>query len=341
MEVLFKFKELRNLIKVDLLTGVVPVIWGPPGVGKTSLAMEVARDLGIEGIYKLDAPLFMPWDYCIPIPRHETKSIELYRAGFLPEKGPALIVVDDLAHAAQMQQYVLMQLTLEKRVGNLRLGDDVYIVITCNREEDLAGANPLLSTVLNRCTHYSLSPDFDEWAQWGIMSGEIHPDIISFLRGNVELFSTLPVEGVRAFPTPRSWHIASKKLKRLPLEDESLLRGHLTSSVGEVAATKFMAWWRYIKEVDPVKILQEGTPGEFSKDRVFATVNVVAKFLIKENNFKKFPKETVKFFQDLPGELKIVFLKELSLLDEKVLSEIIKIDANVFSKYIFDIMTEE
>ncbi len=319
MEIKVNFKEAKKLAVICLKAKRVPAIWGPPGIGKSSMAKEIAQEIGADVVI-LDAPLLDPTDYAIAVPNHEEQKVKIYPTGFLPQKGPALIVVEDLPHAKSYQQVPIMQMVLDRRIGHLKFEDDVYFFITGNREEDLAGVNPIPSPLNNRLFHIDLDPDPEEWLIWA-RTNELDSRITGFITARKDLLLQLPEEGKKAWPTPRSWHMASDILKSVgnTSADDITLRHILAGTVGSSVASMFLAWLKYLQGVNPEEIIEQGKmPTVQDRSQMFAVVQAVAEFIKKKKSvyIEKYRDGIESFFKWLQGEFKMAFLKELVTYDK-------------------------
>jgi hypothetical protein len=310
------FKELVPLVVRTILAGRVPAIWGPPGIGKSALGRKV-RDVLEEklkqpvGFYILDAPLLQPFDYTVAVPDHSSQSVKLYRTGFLPEKGPAVVLVEDLPHAKPYQVIPLMQIVLDHRIGPLKFSDDVYFIITGNREEDLANVNPLPSPLYNRLVHFDMTADLDVWREWAKGNG-LDNRVVGFVYAFPQHFCELPKEGVKAWSTPRSWHMLSDIIK--DVEDETTLRQLASATVGSAVTSVFLSWVKYLQDLDPREILKTGElPRYKDRQHLFAIVTAVTTEIkkMKKEEIKKSITNIVKIWNYLEGDYKVTFLKEL------------------------------
>jgi len=344
------FKELVPLVVKTLLAGRVPAIWGPPGIGKSALGRKV-RDLLEEklkqpvGFYILDAPLLQPFDYTVAVPDHSSKTVQLYKTGFLPEKGPAVVLVEDLPHAKPYQVIPLMQIVLDHRIGPLRFSDDVYFIITGNREEDLANVNPLPSPLYNRLVHFDMTADLDVWREWA-KANELDPRVVGFVYAFPQYFCQLPQEGVKAWATPRSWHMLSDVIK--DIEDEVVLRQLASATVGSSVTSVFISWVKYLQDIDPRGILKTGElPHYKDRQHLFAIVTAVTTEIkkLKKEEIKKLLPNIVKIWKNLDGDYKTTFLKELieykkdGKIDPSILAYIIGFpETKEMIKYIQDLI---
>jgi hypothetical protein len=346
------FKELLHLVVKTVLSGRVAAIWGPPGIGKTALGRKV-RDV-IEqkinkqvGFYVLDAPLLQPFDYTVAVPDHNSQTVKLYRTGFLPEKGPAVVLVEDLPHAKPYQVIPIMQIVLEHRIGPLYFSDDVYFIITGNREEDLANVHQLPSPLYNRLVHFEMEADLDVWREWA-KGNRLDPRVIGFVYVYPQYFCQLPQEGVKAWPTPRSWHILSDLIK--DVEDETLLRSLATAAVGASVASVFISWIKYLQLVEPKKVLETGVlPRYTDRTQLFAILCALINEIkrTKKEEIGKIVKNIVKIWQSLESDYKIFFIKELLDFDENsnlkldLISYILTFDeAEPMKKFVKDVVKD-
>lgn len=322
MDISYNYDDVKKYSLITLRAGRTPAIWGAPGIGKSTLGREIAEELGAE-LYVLDAPLLQPFDYAIAVPDHESKKVTLYPTGFLPEKGPAVVLVEDLPHAKSYQMIPIMQMVLDRRIGHMRFTDDVYFIITGNREEDLAGVNPIPSPLLNRLVHYPMDVDVERWVIWGKSAG-LDERITGFISANPQHLLKKPEDGVRAWPTPRSWHMLSDQLKKAS-NDDTTLRSLTSSTIGPQVTHVFMAWVKYLQTVDPKDIIENGAiPSTSDRGQMFALLQSVAGLLKqkKPDYIQKHKGNVVDFFKWLQGEFKMAFLKEMVTYDKKQRPEI-------------------
>ena len=305
------FQSAKRIVKTVLFAKRTVFLFGPPGVGKSALGREIAQELGAE-LCLLDAPLVQPIDYLAAVPNHEMKKVMLYPTGFIPEKGPAVVLVDDLPHAKPYQQTPLLQMALDRRIGPIKFSDDVYFILTGNREEDLAEVNPIISPLLNRLVQLELEPSLEEWLEWG---GEtIREEVQAFLKAYPTEFVRVPQEGQNAWPTPRSWHILSDCLNYAERLSSEEVRALAYGTVGEYTGGLFFTFVAHLRGIDPTRIVEKGEiPQETARERVYAYMYAVCSLLKGKGveYLNKWAKNIVKFFDQLPGEFKTAMLKEL------------------------------
>ncbi|MEY5061258.1 MAG: hypothetical protein RIS45_1179 [Planctomycetota bacterium] len=182
-------------------------IWGPPGVGKSAIVAQLARERGLE-LVDIRAPLLDPTDLR-GIPAVVGDRAEWFAPSFLPREGaaPGVLFFDELNAAPPIVQASLYQLVLDRRIGEYRLPDGWVVVAAGNREQDRSVVYRMPEALSNRFVHLDFQPSFDDWRRWAV-SRQLHASVVAFLSLRRELLHK-PGGNERAFPTPRSWEMAA------------------------------------------------------------------------------------------------------------------------------------
>jgi len=251
------FGEARACARAVLPLKVPLMVWGPPGAGKSALARRVAADLGIERIYDLRGSLLDAVDLRgFPVVRDDGVT-HWCAPAFLPrpDDGPALLLLDELTQSPPPVQAGMLQLFLDRRVGEYALPDDTLILAAGNRAEDRAGVQRLIAPLLNRMLHVELAVDPEEWLVWAAGAGVIEEVRATIAYRPELLFHHDPKEDTRAFPTPRAWEFASRVY---PVTPEGLRWPLLEGTVGRGATAEFMAVVEVRARLVPVETLLGG-----------------------------------------------------------------------------------
>ena len=223
----------------DLLANRWPIfIWGPPGVGKSSIVAQVARRQDLD-LIDVRASLLDPTDLRgIP---YVHEGVATWSApSFLPRDpdSSGILFFDELNAAPPLVQASLYQLTLDRRIGEYELPVGWRIVGAGNRAEDASVVYRMPAALANRFVHLDFEVSLDDWANWAL-DAEIHPLVVAFLRVRRELI--LDMSNLdRAFPTPRAWEMLSDVIKRMGSPKEAA--DTLIGVVGEGAALEFLGF---------------------------------------------------------------------------------------------------
>jgi hypothetical protein len=215
-------------------------LWGPPGVGKSSIVRQAARARGVP-LLDVRASLLDPTDLR-GIPAVVEGRAQWCPPSFLPggDDPAGILFFDELNAAPPLVQASLYQLTLDRRVGEYELPVGWRMVAAGNRAEDRSVTFRMPAALANRFIHLDFEADFEDWRTWAV-SESLHPLVIGFVSTRRELLLNLGNTD-RGFPTPRAWQMVSDALQALgnPLEAADVLLG----IVGEGAATEFLAYAR-------------------------------------------------------------------------------------------------
>src|SRR5262245_13767850 len=212
-------------------------VWGPPGVGKSSIVRSVASAKNLP-VLDVRASLLDPTDLR-GIPTIANGRAVWCPPSFLPAKkdSPGLLFFDELNAAPPLVQASLYQLTLDRRVGEYTLPDGWTVIAAGNRAEDRSVTFRMPAALANRFVHLDFEVNFDDWRTWAFSAG-VHPLVTSFLSVRRELLFDMSVPE-RGFPTPRSWEIVSDALKAAG--SSRAIRDVVLGIVGEGASIEFLA----------------------------------------------------------------------------------------------------
>jgi len=232
--------QTARALETLLLTKRPVYVHGSPGISKSDTVKAVGAKLGRE-IIDIRAVLLDPVDLR-GIPHvNGDKRAHWCPPSFLPyeDDSTAIIFLDELSQAAPMVQAACLQLCLDRRLGEYVLPKGCSIIAAGNKRSDRAGAQRLITPLLNRFVHIEMAVDVDEWLRWADQSG-IDTRIRSFIawRKADALMGFRPDSDEMAFPTPRSWHFASDVIQAARAVEMPLVAG----CVGAGAAAEFVGF---------------------------------------------------------------------------------------------------
>lgn len=153
------------------------IIWGKPGIGKTAAITHYAKRHGLH-VEFLVAGLREPTDF-IGFPRPTRGVTRWYApdwAARLAEAGrPSILIFDEFTTARIETQNAMLRIVNERYVGDVKLPDDVGIVLIANPIDTGSGLWELPPTMANRLVHLQWPvPPADEWTQ-SLMTGFSQP----------------------------------------------------------------------------------------------------------------------------------------------------------------------
>lgn len=238
-------KYLNSLVQGKIRHSVM--MWGAPGIGKSSLVAKVAKDNGMQ-IIDVRLSQLAPTDIRgIPFVNQETGVARFAPPEFLPREGRGILFLDEINLAPPAIQNVAMQLVLDRRVGSYEVPDEWFIVAAGNRVEDRAAVSQMPAPLANRFLHLTVEVDLNSWKQYAITSG-VREEIVSFLNFRPNLLHDFNKNAI-AWPSPRSWDFANDLINlNLPVE----------SAVGEGTAAEFNSFVKLYKKLPDVDKILEG-----------------------------------------------------------------------------------
>lgn len=220
------------------------MLWGPPGVGKSSVVRQVAEQLGI-GFIDIRLAQREPIDLRgLPVPNHDRGVVDWLLAGEWPRDphSRGILLFDELTAADRSLQVAAYELILDRRLGDLyRLPPGWLVVGAGNRSQDRAVTQTFSSALANRFCHVNIAPDLDTWIRWAA-GGGLHPDVLAFLRFRPECFFDMEGNVEQGWPSPRSWTRVAMSLSHTQGLSNATQALMIHGLVGQGAATEFLAF---------------------------------------------------------------------------------------------------
>lgn len=262
--------ELKSLISNRFRAGIkrALLVESSPGIGKTQIAEQSAKELGI-GFLAIHAPLLQPEDYGFPVITGDKTSVNFVvsKAKFpiesadVPETG--IFLIDELSQADNSAQKILANLIQAREIHGHKIKEGWKIVATGNRLVDRSGANRLLGHLGDRVTRVELEASIDDWTQWAI-ENQVKTEVIAFLRFRPELLSAYDPQSDKS-PTPRGW--VDGVSAGLGATDSALELEVFKGDVGEGAAAEFCGFLKIYRNLpSPDSIMLNPAKAEIPND---------------------------------------------------------------------------
>jgi len=293
-------------VLIDVLKTRWPVfIWGPPGVGKSSLVKEIASNKNIK-LLDVRASLLDPTDLR-GIPYVTSETAKWAPPAFLPydKKSEGILFFDELNAAPPLVQASLYQLTLDRRLGEYELPEKWRILAAGNRAEDASVVFRMPAALSNRFIHLDFEHNLQDWRNWAIDNG-IHPLVLGFLGTRGEMLFKMS-SSERAFPTPRSWEILSDQLQ--VFDNYKHIEELMTGTIGEAATIEFMAYCRNaLSEKEILKIIKD--PEKAKMPEKLSDIYALISYLISRNEDDEVLDAGAKLLNRLSPEMAVLLLRD-------------------------------
>ncbi len=239
--------ELANYLS-SLITSKLPLsvmIWGAPGIGKSSIVAQVARKHDLN-VVDIRLSQLAPTDLRgLPVPKNGVSS--WYPPDFLPTKGNGVLFLDEINMAPPAMQGMAQQLILDRKIGSYTVPEGWYVWAAGNRKQDRASVFDMPSPLANRFIHFHVEPDVDAFKQYAYKNG-LNTDIIAFISFRQSLAHSID-DNSEAWPSPRTWEMAHQLLNAgLSIEP----------AVGAGAAGEFEAFLQVTKDIPDLPLIIGG-----------------------------------------------------------------------------------
>jgi hypothetical protein len=116
---------------------------------------------------------------------------------------PTILFYDETPQAAMMNKNILARLVLDRKIGDFRLGNKVYVCLAGNYAHNRAGTSPMPSHLNARLSHLHVVPDVGKWLAWAARN-DVHPFVTAFMKECSDHHHK-PDPSADASPNPRSW----------------------------------------------------------------------------------------------------------------------------------------
>ena len=231
------------------------MVWGAPGVGKSTIVKSLAKEMGVGFVDVRLAQMESIDIRGLPLPDEKAHCVQWLPSSIFPrdnDKG-GIIFLDELSAAPKDVQVASYELILDRQLG----GGDIYkvpskwiIVAAGNRSCDRAVSTTMSSALANRMMHLEIEANAEDWVAWAV-AHDIHPTVVGFINFKPQLLLSVDDQNLeRGFPTPRSWERVSEMCKIL--KNEVLLRKAVYGLIGVPAGQQFMEFYKLSSEMDNV-----------------------------------------------------------------------------------------
>lgn len=201
-------KELFTfLLNVAIVRPVF--VWGPPGIGKSSLVEAFADEVGLPCVSLLGSQL-APEDL-IGVPQIVDGKSRFCPPAMIARDEPYCLFLDELNACSHEVQKAFYSLIHDRRVGDYHLPEGSIVIGAGNRAQDSAIVRPMSSALINRMVHVTLRAKPEDWLEWAY-GAKIHPWIIQYIELRPDHLWVQPPKTEEPFSSPRAWHMLSDTL---------------------------------------------------------------------------------------------------------------------------------
>jgi len=271
--------KAANFIKTYIAANVPCNLIGSPGLGKSDIIKQVAKDLNLKVIdFRLSTAdptdlsgmpfvengrsVYLP-NVAFPIvgdelPHHLDAEGQPVKVPVLDAQGKQevdangqavfhypkydgwLLFLDEITNAPMSVQAAAYKIILDREVGLHELHPAVKICCAGNKITDNAAVSGDMSTALkSRLAHMNLELNIKDWLNWALTTG-IHHSITSFIEFKPTCLHNFdPKVKTDTFACPRTWAMANRIVEQVGLNEPNL-QSMLSGVLGDGAAVEYM-----------------------------------------------------------------------------------------------------
>jgi hypothetical protein len=336
------------------------MIWGAPGIGKTEATKKVFSKIDpktkkpeheivlvLAGCSEPTDISGVPFEYKYKGEAVATRILAPIWAYHASTEAPPeymnrkmVIFFDDIVTGHEQTQAACFKVFGEKKVGNLQLRDNVYIIAAGNRVEDKSAAFEMPMALANRMKHYYAKTDVDAWLEWAV-DAHINPLVTAFIRRQPQNLNTFAevvklASAEKAFATPRTWEMMSKAMYKMDpsggVQGEWLYKTAV-GCVGSGIGIEFSAFANNTtKLIDPKEIIKDPAhapiPPKEEVDVLYATISALEHHINIEENWCKWDKALQYVLRpELESEFGLLIAKMATIIALSKLSEADRVKA--------------
>jgi hypothetical protein len=241
-------------------------IWGPPGIGKSAIVHDFAKEIGLECVALLGSQL-SPEDI-IGIPQMMDGTFRYCPPRMIARHEPYCLFLDEFNACSTEVQKVFYTLIHDRRIGEFVLPEGSVVVAAGNRGEDHAIVLKLSSALVNRMVHVHLQPSIQDWIDWS-KENFLHPLVVDFIEDNPTFLVVGPTSDEKPFSTPRAWHMLSDSLSELEYDcPDTILRALCLGTLTEEHCDPFLKFIHgKMKHCSLSLLMSDKSEWPFDKDR--------------------------------------------------------------------------
>ncbi|MBN8494592.1 MAG: AAA family ATPase [Burkholderiales bacterium] len=239
------------------------MLWGPRGVGKSSVVRQVAAQHGVP-LVDLRLTTIEPVDLRGAI---YADSVQAKTVWFPPEFLPTadqptgILFLDELTAADQRLQISAYSLILDRRVGHYRLPDGWMVVAAGNASFHGAVSHDMGTALADRMFHFNVQTTIEAFLSHALSQG-FAPEVMAYLKVRPDKLDDTQAQLAADHlvgASPRGWEDISNVLKSGLAEEAR--RVYVQGRIGAANAAEFFGVLRELQSGADVLRLLATEPG--------------------------------------------------------------------------------
>ena len=246
-----------------LLRRRATMLWGPRGVGKSSIVRQVAAQHGVP-LVDLRLTTIEPVDIRGAIYADEVQGKTVwFPPEFLPgpELPAGILFLDELTAADQRLQISAYSLILDRQVGHYRLPEGWMVVAAGNASFHGAVSHDMGTALADRLFHFNVQATIDAFLAHALAQG-FAPEVMAYLKVRPDKLDDTAAQLAADHlvgASPRGWEDISNVLKSGL--SETVQRHFVQGRIGAANAAEFFGVLRELRAGADVLQILAAAPG--------------------------------------------------------------------------------
>lgn len=274
-------QSMADLRKEDDSVDILSLyLEGEPGVGKSTVAKRIARNLGAK-MFDIRANNLSP-DVAagVTMMDMDTKTTVWMPPYWLPAEdgsdGPVVLFFDELASADDRVRKPLFSVFLDRELNGRKIPDNCFVIGAGNESETGTMVFELDNATRTRFVNFRIIADFTSWVEEFAPEAKVTPTTIAYLKANIHNFCNTEKAlsaGLALYGQPRSWHHVSnmeRSIMRTPedrnnKEKKAALQDSASGKVGTELAIEYMAAFENVAQMSNLYDILRALPEDRKK----------------------------------------------------------------------------
>lgn len=224
-----------------------------------------------------------------------------------------ILFLDEFMQADHLVQKAAAPLILDGRIGEWELPEGWFVMLASNRTEDGAGANKVLTHIINRMANVNIEFALEPLIRWGERPNiNMHPMLMAFwgARTGIIYNATTPKDG-KPFSSPRSQAAAGKYIRTvmgpdnqsMHIPDDEITQEVIAGHVGQACAAEMFAYFKVANELPTMEEIEADPetakrPNDTRLDAQYAAMTMCV-YHANETNVDKMFKYVTRLSREL------------------------------------------
>lgn len=320
--------QAKRPITIALKARQVPMLHGSPGIGKSYIIKQIAKEFGLK-LIDIRLSQCDPTDLLgFPFPDAKRGKASYMPMDMFPLEGDAvpdgyngwLVFMDEINGADAAVQKAAYKVILDRMVGMEHLHDKVAMVAAGNLSTDGALVEEMSSALQSRIVHINVESNFESFIRH---ANEQHFDhrIISFLNfkpRNLNTFDPENKSGEPTFACERTWEFINDQLDYIAdiFDEDSVVL--FAGTIGEGVAREFVAFQKLYADLPDVKtIIKQPTSTKIPDEpgTLYALTGAIAHHAETATI-----DPLMEYVRRLPKEYQVVCLRDMGMRNRGILA---------------------